>query len=62
MCIRLGKIPGRLCSSNRWCSSRLFSPAAAQKKEREPVVISFGQPNIWSLEQTHYLHAHMHRT
>jgi hypothetical protein len=35
-------------------------PAAAQKKERKPIVISFGQPNIWSLEQAHYLLARMH--
>jgi hypothetical protein len=34
--------------------------AVAQKKERKPVVISFGQPNIWSLEQAHYLLARMH--
>ena len=33
-------------------------PAAAQER---PVVISFGQPNIWSLEQAHYLLARMHR-
>jgi hypothetical protein len=32
----------------------------AQKKERKPVVVSFGQPNIWSLEQAHYLLARMH--
>ncbi len=31
----------------------------AQDKSR-PVVISFGQPNIWSLEQAHYLLARMH--
>jgi hypothetical protein len=34
--------------------------AAAQKKDRKPVVVSFGQPNIWSLEQAHYLLARMH--
>lgn len=34
--------------------------AIAQEKSR-PVVISFGQPNIWSLEQAHYLLARMHR-
>src|SRR2546423_15388884 len=39
----------------------LTAPAAAKKKERKPVVISFGQPNIWSLEQAHYLLARMHR-
>ena len=38
----------------------LASTATAQKKERKPVVISFGQPNIWSLEQAHYLLARMH--
>lgn len=26
-----------------------------------PIVITFGQPNIWSLEQAHYLLARMHR-
>ena len=30
-------------------------------QEEKPVVISFGQPNIWSLEQAHYLLARMHR-
>lgn len=39
----------------------LFPPsAAAQDKKRKPVVVSFGQPNIWSLEQAHYLLARMH--
>jgi hypothetical protein len=27
----------------------------AKKKKRKPVVVTFGQPNIWSLEQAHYL-------
>src|SRR5882724_6656792 len=26
----------------------------------KPVIITFGQPNIWSLEQAHYLLARMH--
>ena len=30
--------------------------------QQQPIVISFGQPNIWSLEQAHYLLARMHRT
>jgi len=34
-------------------------PALSQ--QRKPVIISFGQPNIWSLEQAHYLLARMHR-
>lgn len=29
--------------------------------QEKPVVISIGQPNIWSLEQAHYLLARMHR-
>jgi hypothetical protein len=33
-------------------------PCYSQDK---PIVISFGQPNIWSLEQAHYLLARMHR-
>lgn len=33
-------------------------PVAAQER---PIVITFGQPNIWSLEQAHYLLARMHR-
>jgi hypothetical protein len=36
------------------------APAAAQDRKRKPVVVSFGQPNIWSLEQAHYLLARMH--
>ena len=32
------------------------------RAQRKPVVISFGQPNIWSLEQAHYLLARMHMT
>jgi hypothetical protein len=38
--------------------SSLPTPVFAQEK---PVVISIGQPNIWSLEQAHYLLARMHR-
>lgn len=34
-------------------------PVHAQQDK--PIVISFGQPNIWSLEQAHYLLARMHR-
>jgi hypothetical protein len=33
-------------------------PAVAQSR---PIVITFGQPNIWSLEQAHYLLNRMHR-
>ena len=29
--------------------------------QHRPIVITFGQPNIWSLEQAHYLLARMHR-
>ena len=36
--------------------------AAAQDRRRKPVIVSFGQPNIWSLEQAHYLLARMHMT
>jgi hypothetical protein len=32
----------------------------ANERKRKPVVVSFGQPNIWSLEQAHYLLARMH--
>ncbi len=39
-----------------------LSTAAAQDRRRKPVVVSFGQPNIWSLEQAHYLLARMHMT
>ncbi len=38
----------------------LPSTASAADKRRKPVVVSFGQPNIWSLEQAHYLLARMH--
>lgn len=38
-----------------------FSVSANERK-RKPVVVSFGQPNIWSLEQAHYLLARMHMT
>lgn len=34
-------------------------PVFAQRPR--PIVITFGQPNIWSLEQAHYLLARMHR-
>ena len=27
----------------------------AQAQDKEPIIIDFGQPNIWSLEQAHYL-------
>ena len=35
-------------------------PIVAQIQTR-PIVITFGQPNIWSLEQAHYLLSRMHR-
>src|SRR2546421_7678167 len=35
-------------------------PTSAQERRRKPVVVSFGQPNIWSLEQAHYILARMH--
>jgi hypothetical protein len=35
-------------------------PVSVFAKDRKPVVVSFGQPNIWSLEQAHYLLARMH--
>lgn len=41
-------------------TSLVQPPALA--RDRKPVVISFGQPNIWSLEQAHYLLARMHMT
>ena len=28
---------------------------SAHAQDREPIIINFGQPNIWSLEQAHYL-------
>jgi hypothetical protein len=31
----------------------------AQSQTGQPVIITFGQPNIWSLEQAHYLLARM---
>ena len=34
-------------------------PVFAQRPR--PIVITFGQPNIWSLEQAHYLLTRMHR-
>ncbi|HEX5602092.1 MAG TPA: hypothetical protein VFX63_06050 [Pyrinomonadaceae bacterium] len=34
----------------------------ASDRRRKPVIVSFGQPNIWSLEQAHYLLARMHMT
>ena len=37
----------------------LVRPAYAQQPK--PIIITFGQPNIWSLEQAHYLLARMHR-
>lgn len=39
-----------------------YSTAGAADRKRKPVVVSFGQPNIWSLEQAHYLLARMHMT
>jgi hypothetical protein len=39
----------------------LLSPLRVNAQvNRKPVIISFGQPNIWSLEQAHYLLARMH--
>lgn len=34
----------------------------AWDRDRKPIVVSFGQPNIWSLEQAHYLLARLHMT
>jgi predicted nucleic acid-binding Zn-ribbon protein len=36
-------------------------PATVYSQQKKPIVISIGQPNIWSLEQAHYLLARMHR-
>jgi hypothetical protein len=36
--------------------------SVAQDRRRKPIIVSFGQPNIWSLEQAHYLLARMHMT
>ena len=41
-------------------SSSILLPFTASAKDRKPVVVSFGQPNIWSLDQAHYLLARMH--
>ena len=38
-----------------------FAPPIFAQQQRRPIVITFGQPNIWSLEQAHYLLARMHR-
>jgi len=46
-------------------ASLLFAgvrPPTTFAKDRKPIVVSFGQPNIWSLEQAHYLLARMHMT
>jgi hypothetical protein len=40
----------------------LLPVAFSQDRRRKPIVVSFGQPNIWSLEQAHYLLARMHMT
>ena len=37
-------------------------PFSISAQDRKPVIVSFGQPNIWSLEQAHYLLARMHMT
>lgn len=44
-------------------STGLLPPVAVgQDRLRKPIVVSFGQPNIWSLDQAHYLLARMHMT
>src|ERR1700674_1785826 len=40
--------------------SSLSSGAQAQNKDRA-IVINADQPNVWTLEQAHYLLAQMHR-
>ena len=56
-------------SSMRTCISSIliysilltgFATPIFAQQQRRPIVISFGQPNIWSLEQAHYLLARMH--
>lgn len=42
-------------------AGRLAPLTHAQERKRKPVVVSFGQPSIWSLEQAHYLLARMHQ-
>ena len=40
----------------------VVKPSYSQDKNKpRPITITFGQPNIWSLEQAHYLLARMHR-
>lgn len=37
------------------------STQKTQKSGKSPIVVSVGQPNVWTLEQAHYLLAQMHR-
>ena len=39
----------------------VVKPSYSQQPRPRPITITFGQPNIWSLEQAHYLLARMHR-
>jgi hypothetical protein len=54
--------PRLLLAASLLLSGLFPPPARAQDRKRKPVVVSFGQPNIWSLEQAHYLLARMHMT
>jgi hypothetical protein len=38
-----------------------FSPAITRAQSRRAIVINADQPNVWTLEQAHYLLAQMHR-
>src|SRR5215211_3583795 len=51
-----------LISASLLLTGLLPVSVSAQDRRRKPVVVSFGQPNIWSLEQAHYLLARMHMT
>lgn len=48
-----------LLTSVLFCGG-LLPAASAQKRDRRPVVVSFGQPNIWSLEQLQNLLSRVH--
>jgi hypothetical protein len=51
-----------LLIASLFLSGVLPNSNALADRKRKPVVVSFGQPNIWSLEQAHYLLARMHMT
>ena len=57
---KIGKVLFFIMCFNAVCCFNLALPTAVHGQSR-PIIITADQPNVWTLEQAHYLLAQMHR-